>query len=709
MNKLKRVQHWIAGSLLVALSIGSSFADPNSSKIKGVHLQVKQGEVRVSVEADKPITARAFKLSDPKPQLVFDISSAVLWGPKQTKEIHKLGIADIRIAQFSSDPDVTRLVIDLDNPSVTYKMEQAGNEKRISIAFAPQPVAKTESPVSNAVASVKTETPKASTATEPAHKETAPAPVANKPVANQQPKWENVKVTHTVVSPLSLADTEKLPENLRPRPVSPSLQTELSRMFIARAAAKKAKTVVMKRRPAPESPAVSFSWKGADLTDVIRSLADRMGLNVIVDTAVKGEVTLDLKNVPAGQALAMILAINGYASRQIGNILVVGPPEKLDKLPSTPIAVGPQAIQVIPLENAKPAQIRDTVLAEYPEVKVDADARTNSLIVRGSVGAIRKVKQLVSELDKPVIIPASVAPQKEVIGLNYTTVKDVLAQMKPLVPTDTVLIGDERLNALIVLGSTYDIDTVKSFVAAVDVPSPQVMLEMQVISVEDTYNRQLGVEWPASVLTNFAEAPTDPGSTTAPTPGGSVIAPNSVQLDNLGIHTFVRDNIGFQAILHFLISNNKAKTLGAPRIATVNNKEANIQLGSRIPIIYFDPRAGLYQAQYIDVGVILKVTPIISPDGSITMHVNPQVSNVTGFTQNYPTLATRQADTTLRVKNGETVILGGLLSETDTDAITKIPLLGDIPIIGEFFRHRTTLKDKTDLIISITPTLLANK
>lgn len=705
MSKSKRVCGWAAGFIFLAFTLGSSLADPNSSKVRAVNIGVSEGVVQLSINADKPVEYRSFRLTSPKQQIVFDIYPAVLWGKKEIKPVHQAGIETVRVAQFSSDPDVTRVVVDLERP-VGYKTDFFNNHQSLKIALGPEPSKATSAPSMVAADASKAQL-----------KEVNPSPEDKGQKQKSEPtSWHHPKVVQKLIVPERLADHFSLkgaPES-QPILIAPSLQAKLSSIFISKANNNNAKASSNKKKAvkpaaAAKTPGYSFSWKNADLTDVVRHLADKMGLNIMIDTSVKGTVTLDLKNVPAAQAMGMILAINGYASRQIGNILVVGPSDKLDKLPATPVAVGPQAIQVIPLENAKPGDLRDTVASEYPEVKVQADSRTNSLLVKGPVDAIRKVKQLVSQLDKPVIIPSAVAPQKEVIQLNYADVKDVLSQVKPLLPSDAVVIADNRLNSIIVIGSQYGIDTLKSFVSAVDVPSPQVMLEMQVLSVNTTATRDLGIEWPGSATTNFTETSAGERGGSIPAPGGTPPTANSLNLNNIGFHAFVRDNIRLTSILHWLVLQNKAKVLGAPRIATINNKEASIQLGDRIPIVYFDPRAGLYQAQYIDVGVILKITPTISPDGSITMHVNPQVSEVTSFVQNFPQLSTRQADTTLRVKNGETIVLGGLLRERSTDAVTKIPLLGDIPILGEFFRHRTTTKEKTDLVISITPTLLANK
>lgn len=669
-NFLKR-----ASFLLGAIAlIGPAIAMPQRSAIvRSVNVGVRQGAVKFSLAASQPLRLQPVTVTDGKPVLVFEVSPALLVGGKQVKPVNRNGVRDIRIAQYSNSPSVVRVVADLEHP-VHFKSGISQNQRHVYLSFMPEnlPIASASSP------SVSSLTP------------TAPLAAAQIPVSPR-----------TSPSPKSNTSKEK---------ISKSFEQKLKEIFVAKAVKKKSK--VIKSYSAPQN--VSYSWKHADLPDVVRLLADRMHLNVIIDNAVTGSVTLDLKNVPAPQALSMILAINGYGYRQVGNVLVVAAPDKLDKVPSVPVSLGPQAIQVIPLENAKADTIQPTVSKEYPGVKVDVDSRLNALIVRGSIGEIRQVKSLVAELDQPA--QGGAPPAKGVFALNYADQKDVVGQIKPLLPSDTMIIADQRLNTLIIIGSQYAIDTARSFISAVDVPSPQVMLEMQVLDVTDEVDRELGIEWPTAATTNFVETAAGEGTPTGisqlPATGGSVPTANSLALQNMGIHTFVRDNIALQAKLHWAITHNKGKLLASPRVATVNNKDATIQLGGQYPYTYFDPRAGSYQIIQIQTGVTLKVTPQISPDGSITIHVNPQQNDITGFTATtppYPILSTRNADANIRVKNGETILIGGLLQDNNTNNMVKVPLLGDLPIIGEFFRHRTTTHKREDLIITITPTLLANR
>lgn len=678
----KKLSHSIIATFLMAtLAFSAVFAAPDSAKVRAWNVKTENGKVEVAIQADGPVQYRAIRVTDPEQALVFEVYPAVLWGKKETRPVNQGNVKDARIAQFSSNPDVVRVVLDLTHP-MEYTANLSGDHHRLSIAL-------NEGAAGNSAAAPVVPAKTASSAQQ----------------AVQAPTWSNVKIEKRVVSAGNGFNfVPGLTAPPRAKSVSSSaIANKYQEILMARAAKRKRK---MLRKWV--SGVEYIDWQGTtDLQSFVRQMAEKMGLNAVVDSAVHGTVNLQLKHVQPSQALAMVLAINGYSSEIQGNFLIVSTKDKLANLPTAQASMGPQAVQVIPLEYAKASDLSATVTSEYPSVQVSVGP-TNELVVKGPISDIKKVRDLVSELDKAA--PPPVPPQKAVIQLNYSDVKDVLSQLKPLLPADAVLIADDRLNAIIAIGSPYDIDTVKSFVSAVDVPSPQVMLAMQVISVNIENSSNIGVGWPGAATTTFTEAPSGPlppEGGTAPTAdtgsGGGAV------LNNLGFHTFVRDNLQLITSLNWLVQHSFAKVLGAPRIATVNDKQASIQLGQRVPVVYFDPRAGLYQVQYIDVGVILNITPHISPDGYITVHVNPTVSEVTGFVQNFPQLETRQADTTVRVKNGQTIVIGGLLNESTTDTLTKIPLLGDIPIIGELFRHDVKDHTKTDLVVSITPTLLSEK
>ena len=136
---------------------------------------------------------------------------------------------------------------------------------------------------------------------------------------------------------------------------------------------------------------------------------------------------------------------------------------------------------------------------------------------------------------------------------------------------------------------------------------------------------------------------------------------------------------------------------------------ASLLVGTQYPIVYFDPKAGNFQVNYVDIGVKVNITPIINSDGYITTTLHAERSTITGLVQTFPILDQREANSTLRVKDGDTIVLGGMLDDETTKSLSKIPLLGDIPIFGAFFRSIQTTKLHNEVVFLITPHIVAEK
>jgi type II secretory pathway component GspD/PulD (secretin) len=464
-------------------------------------------------------------------------------------------------------------------------------------------------------------------------------------------------------------------------------------------------TVVSKSMPTKtvstsSKKTITLDLVDATLVDTVRLIADNLGWNVLFSPEVQKyqeKITTKLVNVQAEQALKMILLSNGFDYKIVNGIAYVAPKDKLAQFQQDVKVSGPMKTQVINLENASAKEIEPVIKSSYPEVTVQVVEKTNSLLIKAPVETIREIKNLVGQLDVPPPPPPPVTPPTtEVIRLNYAQAQEVVGMMGGLVPREAIAI-DQRMNSLIVTATPDIIDTVKSFVKAVDVPMPQVALRLHVLAASEGASKTLGVNWNQSAGVTLQEGKKD--QTGAIQTGPS---------DYLGIQLFTRTMLQFQATLNYLVNQGYVRILAAPYIMTQNKQQANIQIGEQFPLIFTDYRTGQPQANYINVGIILNVTPEISPDGYVTMNLQPQVSEVgeiiTG-TQ-FPRIITRNAQTTVRVKQGDTVLIGGLFREREANSFNKIPLLGDIPIIGEFFKVKSKQREIIELIIAITPVIM---
>jgi general secretion pathway protein D len=247
---------------------------------------------------------------------------------------------------------------------------------------------------------------------------------------------------------------------------------------------------------------------------------------------------------------------------------------------------------------------------------------------------------------------------------------------------------DRRLNAIILTGPPDVIARYKAKIDLLDVPLASVELETQIVELDDTAAKQVGIDF---------------------TSAGGPVASATYAIKNL---TTGQGSIGLQAAVYALINKGLGRTIARPRITALDGTSAQIITGNQIPIVTSIAVSGVSavssQVQYINVGVSLQIQPRVSPDGYVTSHIFSQVSSETGTSQGYPTLSQREATTSATVKDGDSFVIGGLLQQNDLSNVQKLPILGDIPLIGGFFRYRNDSASNTNLYIIVTPHILRN-
>lgn len=300
-----------------------------------------------------------------------------------------------------------------------------------------------------------------------------------------------------------------------------------------------------------------------------------------------------------------------------------------------------------------------------------------------------------------------------VVDLKYADASDVQAALKNLAAQIEV---DKGGNRLIVVTSPRIIAEIQNIVSVMDVPAKQVMLEARVVEVSTDDAKRLGIDWDLLNRQNFIIIE----GTAAPAAPDQL--PDEMPFvrgkPNTGALELSRQAKAFQAAIDMLIREGNARVLANPKIATLNGREANMLVGQRIPFIVTGTTfagGGAAQTQQIqreEVGIKLRITPLINADGYITTQIDPEVSSVTAFrgeNSDLPVVSTRQASTTVRLKDGNSVIIGGLLSEEKTTTVTKVPILGQIPVIGALFQHHSIISNKKDLVIEVTPRILPDQ
>jgi len=262
---------------------------------------------------------------------------------------------------------------------------------------------------------------------------------------------------------------------------------------------------------------------------------------------------------------------------------------------------------------------------------------------------------------------------------------------------------NEATNSLVVTDIAESLQNLKNVLEEIDVLPIQVLIEAKIIDISEEDLQNLGVTYTVDV-----QPKSNPGEQFA---GGGDLAGPSATLDGgefqLTAFTF-KDIASATATIDALLEDNKADVLASPSIATLNGQEARIIIGERYPYKEStQTTTGTTETtKFVDIGTTLRVTPRVSPDGWITMVVHPEVSTLKEQLDDGPRITTREADATIRVKDGQTIVIGGLIKREETNKKGKIPILGYIPIIGALFTNFSSEATSSELVVFITPHII---
>lgn len=436
--------------------------------------------------------------------------------------------------------------------------------------------------------------------------------------------------------------------------------------------------VVRSAAPAAEKR-ISIDVHDVYLSDVLALLGAEAGVNIITDASVKPErISLHLKDVSFANALSVIVNARGLQVRRDGNVLMVGDSEAMNRrYDGANSSLGAQTY-VLPLAHARPDEVAKELVDALPAgTVIVADKRTRSVVVTGTSDTVSRARYLLTALDGS--IDNTAAATTETYRLRYLRTDEAIKQLKLLAPDGTFL-GDDQHNSVVVSGPDEVQTAARKLFESLDRPSAQVMFEVKVADVTPRNDdSNVGLEWGG---TDFQGHPTL-GSTTYAFTGGSV--PVNVRLNAL-------------------LTEGRAQILATPKLVTLNNKEADLLIGQTYPVIYNTSVLGGQNVQFVDIGVKLRLTPTIGPDGVVTADLHPEYSELIGLTDTgYPIIANRKIDSTLRVADAQTIVLGGLMRDVDNQTLTRVPGLSQIPVLGKFFENRRAHHERDEIVFLITP------
>ncbi len=368
-----------------------------------------------------------------------------------------------------------------------------------------------------------------------------------------------------------------------------------------------------------------------------------------------------------------------------------------------------------------------------PRTTFTADERTNAVIAAGWPEDIDVVADIIDQLDSRAIrdrdyvvytlINAQAADVQTALDAYFQAetarmdrLGDNVAPQRRM-DQEVSVVAHEESNQLLISASPRFKSSVLNMVEQLDLPPPQVMIQVMIAEVTLSDRFEMGLEFALQQL-RFSETALPGGNGVLQSTHFDVIGGTDLGAAGSGVGGFSFTITGedFNFLVRALQSDSRLEVIQRPMIMCQDNQEANITIGNQVPFVrntqVTDNGQVTSQIEYEDIGIILDVEPHINPDGWVYLHVAPEISAITDSTIDVgngvlaPIFTNRTADTTVAVKDGETVVIGGLITTSENEAETKVPFLGDLPGVGALFRSMTRRKDKTELMIALTPRIV---
>ena len=680
---------------LLALALVATAADVTvkaASSLQGLQVTTDRDGLRVEFKAKGPLAPKVTTLDSPA-RIVVDLPNTVMATAQNSIAVGQDGVKGIRIGMDAQHN--TRVVLDLAG-NVEHQLATTADGNYVLTLDAPQAIAKREEKtaapkvikvVQESVAS-RAETPapklELASATVPrtliVSSAPAPAPAAaDKPsdFAVVEPKYTTKPAGQTSVEPAAKAEeaasrfSDKTAAELVATTSNAAMQDSGKvTPAVNLAAEQKAQ---MAQKPASSGAKytgepISVNLKDVDLKDFFRLVHEISGLNVVLDPNVHGTLTIVLDDVPWDQALDIVLKNNDLSRQLDGNVL-----------------------RIATIDTLKHE-------AESRRAQIDAEALA---------------------VDKVTITRF----------LSYAHSKDVLPTIRKFLSQRGDVVADERTNALIVSDIPAVLPNVDRIIQQMDRKTQEVEIEARVVSATRSFARdigtQLGFGWGNGTtqvggVPGNAGAGASPYSGTTPNPLYPMFATGSSTIplfSNLGApgptsaigFSTGSNNFRLDFALTMAESRGLLKVLSRPRVVTQNNIQAIVKQGVRVPVVTTGQLGGPPTTTYVDAFLRLTVTPQITSEGTIFLNVDventlPDFGHEDQFGN--PTLITQQATTQVLVTDGGTVVIGGVIQTNNSLSILSVPVLGDIPYLGNLFKRRSVSTSTQELIFFITPRIV---
>jgi len=683
----------LLGLVASAAETPASQTASQPNELQRVNVVRGADEIRVEINARGAVTPK-LSTADSPARVVVDLPGTVMATGQRHITVGSAGVKGVRIGTDGQTPPTTRIVVDLEH-ACRYELSPSADGKMVLTLHTQQAAAASTSG-SPFAARVMEVTPKA----QPVVADAAVAPKvatesavpALKPVAASASSTDFVFVEPTYATKTSAADTaaeptersqeaaakfadktaaELLPVSMNAAQSSQSTASSTGiQPAVNLAAEQKAQAG---QQPAAVGPKytgepISVNLKDVDLKDFFRLVHEISGLNVVLDPNVHGTLTIVLDDVPWDQALDIVLKNNDLARELEGNVLRI---------------------------------------ATVDTLKKEADGRRAQ--VESEALAVEKVS--VTRF------------------LSYAHAKDVIVTVKKFLSQRGDVVADERTNAVIVNDIPKVLPIIDHLLTQLDRKTQEVEIEARVVAATRQFARdigtQLGFGWGDghSAIGGNSTVGSSPTTVSGLTPGyitvpgtGSTTGSSVPLFSNLGSTsptsglTFLNasNTVRIDAVLSMAESRGLLKVLSRPRVVTQNNIQALVKQGVRVPIVTQAQLGGPPTVTYVDAFLRLTVTPQITSENTIFLNVDVEntTPNFGQEVQGNPELITQQATTQVLVTDGGTVVIGGVIQTQNSINITQVPLLGNIPILGNLFKHVQVQTSNQELIFFITPRII---
>jgi len=464
---------------------------------------------------------------------------------------------------------------------------------------------------------------------------------------------------------------------------------------------------------------ISLDIRAMDVSHFLKFLAIEGDLNIVASTNVAGPVNLLINNVSIGDALSIVLSMSNFAYEVQKNVIKIMTNDEY-KLKHGVDFYDQRLTVIYQLEFASVKNVGTLLGNVKSEIgKIIYDESTGTLVLIDTPAKIKEMEEIIKKEELPTI--TRILPTiTKVFELKYAKVEDVKSEIiEALTPDIGTLRSDTKTNTLVITDLPHQMKKIETLINAFDRKTRQVFIEAKIVEVTLSDTFQWGIDW--NVVLGWAYKVGDATTKFLITP--EIALPLALTGDYGKVTIDKITGKQLNAVLEFLDTVTDTRIISSPHITVEEGKEATIEVIEKQP--YEEDTTVTAEGgtttqsktyQWVDVGVTLNVTPYINEDGFISMLIKPEVSSIStwygGEAQaegSVPVVKSANAETTVTIKDGVSIIIAGLIKEQKTQTINKIPFLGDIPVFGKAFQNVSDDVRRTETVIFLTPRIVGGE